>query len=262
MQVTALNNVIEVEHGWLEFSGRPVLRDLDLTVAAGDVVALLGENGSGKSTLIRAILGLNRLTRGSVHLFGTPLADFSDWSRVGYVPQRSTASSGVPATVAEVVASGRLARRRPFFPHSRADRRAVADALEAVGLADRAGDPIGTLSGGQHQRALIARALAGEPEVFLLDEPTAGVDAINQRALAETLALLVAHGTTLVVVLHELGELAALIHRAVTICDGRAVENHVHPAHTHAAQGHHNEAEPDPVSIPQFTAPLDRSDAS
>lgn len=249
--------MIEVDHGWLEFSGRPVLRDLELTVEAGEVVALLGENGSGKSSLVRAVLGLNRLTRGSVRLFGEPLESFADWARVGYVPQRSTASSGVPATVAEVVASGRLARRRPFLPRSRADRLAVADALDAVGLADRAGDPISTLSGGQQQRALIARSLAGEPELFLLDEPTAGVDAINQRALADALRQLVDRGTTLVVVLHELGELAGLIDRTVTICDGRAVENHVHPSH-----GHHPDVDHDPALIPQITAPLDQSDVS
>ncbi|RYE74150.1 MAG: ATP-binding cassette domain-containing protein, partial [Myxococcales bacterium] len=170
--------VIEVEHGWLQYSGRPILRDLDLTVAAGDRVALLGENGSGKSTLVRAILGLTPLTSGQVRLFGEPRERFGDWSRIGYVPQRSTAAVGVPATVAEVVASGRLARRRPFWPAGRDDRRAVRTALETVGLGDRAGDALHTLSGGQQQRALIARALAHRApgpgrgalmEIFTLD---------------------------------------------------------------------------------------------
>lgn len=256
MYVTTQDHVIEVEHGWLEFTGRPVLRDLELTVAAGDVVALLGENGSGKSTLVRAVLGLNPLTSGSVRLFGTPLGEFRAWSRVGYVPQRSTAASGVPATVAEVVAAGRLARRRPFLPTSRADRAAVREALETVGLPDRAGDSLNTLSGGQQQRALIARALAGEAELLLLDEPTAGVDAANQHALAGALQRLADRGTTLVVVLHELGALAPLITRAVTVCDGRAVEDHTHGGHAH----HHEEA-PAPI-VPTLVSPLDPGEAT
>lgn len=251
-----MSNVIEVEHGWLEYSGRPVLRDLDLQVASGDRVALLGENGSGKSTLVRAILGLTPLTSGSVRLFGTEREDFRDWSRIGYVPQRSTASAGIPATVAEVVASGRLARRRPFLPSGGADRRAVNASLETVGLADRAGDALHTLSGGQQQRALIARALAGEAELFLLDEPTAGVDAANQRALAAALGELAARGATLVVVLHELGELAGLIDRTVTVCDGRAVEDHAHDGHAH----HHGAASEVPV-VPSLNAPLDRGES-
>lgn len=103
--------VIQVEHASVGYDGRPVLRDVSLTVTAGEVVAVLGANGSGKSTLIRAVLGLVPLGTGTVTLFGVPQRRFRQWHRIGYVPQRLGAGSGVPATVREVVASGRLARR-------------------------------------------------------------------------------------------------------------------------------------------------------
>jgi zinc transport system ATP-binding protein len=205
--------------------GRPILRGIDLTVRTGDFLALMGANGSGKSTLVRAVTGLLPLTAGTLELFGTPIHDFRDWSRIGYVPQRAGAGSGVPASVWEIVASGRLGQRRLFRPLSRADRLAIDEALEVVGLAHRARDGVSRLSGGQQQRVLIARALAGEPEMLLLDEPTAGVDLVNQRALAETLRQLGARGSTIVLVAHELGPLASLVSRAVLMRDGRIVRD-------------------------------------
>jgi zinc transport system ATP-binding protein len=204
----------------VELGGLPVLRGITLAVQAGEAVALLGGNGSGKSTLVRALLGLVPLERGSVELFGQPLGSFRRWSSIGYVPQRSTASlSG--AKVKEVVASGRLAHRPPFVPPRPADRAAVAHALESVGLSDRAGDRLSVLSGGQQQRVLIARALAGQPELLILDEPTAGVDLAHQSALAEVLSALIEAGTAVVVVLHEVGALGPLIDRAVALREGR-----------------------------------------
>ena len=227
--------------------GRPVLRGIDLAVPAGQFVALLGSNGSGKSTLVRAATGLWPLARGEARLFGTPVHAFRAWHRIGFVPQRATAASGVPASVSEVVASGRLTRRRLLRPASREDRAAVRSALEAVGLAERAGDTVSSLSGGQQQRVLIARALAGEPELFLLDEPTAGVDLASQEALAGSLRHLSERGATVLLVAHELGPLAGLVDRAVVLHDGRVVhdgapvdpfgEGHHHPAlvpHDHA----------------------------
>jgi zinc transport system ATP-binding protein len=186
-------------------------------------VAVLGANGSGKSTLVRSILGLVPLRRGSVELFGTPLADFRDWRRVGYVPQRATATAGVPASVWEVVAAGRVARRRPWQPLRRSDRAAIRNALDAVGLADRSRDGVATLSGGQHQRVLIARALAGDPDLLVLDEPTAGVDLASQDLFAGVVGRLTERGTTVVLVAHETGPLAPLIGRTVVMRDGRKV---------------------------------------
>lgn len=201
--------------------GRPVLRGVDLRVDPGESVAVLGANGSGKSTLVRATLGLVPARRGTVALFGTPLADFRDHHRVGYVPQRTSAAAGVPASVWEVVAAGRLARRRPWQPMRRRDRDAVRAALAAVDLADRARDGVATLSGGQQQRVLIARALAGEPDLLVLDEPTAGVDLLHQQVFADLLATLRERGVTIVLVAHELGPLAPLVTRSVVMRDGR-----------------------------------------
>lgn len=229
-----MNEVAAVTHGTVVLGGRPVLRDVSISVSAGAVVALLGANGSGKSTLVRALLGLTPLAEGEVRLFGTPLPSFHDWRRLGYVPQRLGAATGVPATVREVVSSGRLARRGFLRLPSAADRAAVADALETVDLADRTADRVSTLSGGQQQRVLIARALAGTPDLLVLDEPTAGVDAASQQAFADTVARLVARGTTLLIVLHEVGPLAELIGRTIVLDHGRVAHDGVPLATGHA----------------------------
>src|SRR3954470_13544127 len=165
--------VIEMNDGAVAIAGRPILRHIDLAVAAGEFVALMGANGSGKSTLVRALTGLRPLATGSLRLFGTALDDFHEWRRVGFVPQRGGAGSGVPASVWEIVAAGRLTHRRLLRPLGRRDRAAINEAIEGVGLSARVREGVSTLSGGQQQRVLIARALAGEPELFFLDEPTA-----------------------------------------------------------------------------------------
>ena len=239
-------NVLEVRGAAVELGGRPVLRGIDLVVRAGEFVALMGPNGSGKSTLVRAITGLHDLTFGEVLLFGTPLARFEERARIGFVPQRSSAAGGVPASVWEVVASGRLTKRRLLRPLGRDDRRAVTDALDVVGLSARARDSVAELSGGQQQRVLIARALAGEPDLFFLDEPTAGVDLASQHALATALGTLAARGATIVLVAHELGPLAPLVGRAVVMGDGRIgydgppLGDHGADAHHHASEGRHD----------------------
>jgi zinc transport system ATP-binding protein len=221
--------------------GRPVLRGIDLTVAPGEVVALLGANGSGKSTLVRALVGLVPASSGSIELFGTPRRRFRDWGRVGYVPQRTTAASGVPASVREVVSSGLLTRRRMLRP-AWADRAAVGAALEAVGMADRGHDGIADLSGGQQQRVLIARALVRDPDLLIMDEPMAGVDLASQKVLADTLREQQERGRTVLLVLHELGPLEPLIDRAVVLRDGcvchdgappPALGQHALPGHDH-----------------------------
>ncbi len=158
------------------------------------------------------------------------------------MPQRLQAGGGVPCTVREVVASGRTGRVRRLRRLGRDDRAAVDHALEDVGMLDRADRPVTELSGGQQQRVLIARALAGEPEVLVLDEPTAGVDADSQDSLAGALGHLSRAGGSVVLVVHELGPLAGLIRRAVVLADGRIVSDgpppepeghHAHPAHVH-----------------------------
>ncbi|MGA4848750.1 metal ABC transporter ATP-binding protein [Streptomyces sp. G5(2025)] len=244
--------VISLRKVTAELGSRPVLRGIDLTVGRGEVVALLGANGSGKSTAVRTVIGQVPVSGGEVEIFGTPRRRFRDWARVGYVPQRTTAAGGVPATISEVVTSGRLSRAR-FGLLRKADREAVARAIDLVGLADRAKDSVNALSGGQHQRVLIARALACEPELLIMDEPMAGVDLASQEVLAATLREQVAKGTSVLLVLHELGPLEPLIDRAVVLRDGcvlhdgpppHAVGQHALPGHDHV---HPHPADTEPV---------------
>ena len=235
-----MSAAVTITHAAVSYGGREVLQDVTMNVPSGAVVAILGANGSGKSTLIRSVLGLVPLTRGDIQLFGVPQRRFRQWARIGYVPQRMGAGSGVPATVGEVVSSGRLARRGVLRPPRAADRAMVLAALRDVGLEDRIGDPVSTLSGGQQQRTLIARALAAEPDLLILDEPTAGVDAASQEAFAATLGAFQQRGGTVLLVAHELGPLEPLIHRAVVVHEGRiAYEGAVpEPAGHHAEPGH------------------------
>ena len=257
-------NPVALVNGSVAIGGRPILRGIDLTVAPGQFVALMGANGSGKSTLVRALVGLWPLSSGELRLFGTRLGDFDTWSRVGFVPQRASAESGVPASVWEVVASGRLTRRRLLRPMSRADRDAVDRAIDVVGLTAKARDGISSLSGGQQQRALIARALAGEPDLFFLDEPTAGVDLPSQQALADALGVLKSRGATIVLVAHEIGPMAGLIDRAVVMRDGRIAydgeplgDQDVHAAAFGDGAGHHHPPGARHDHVPHVAGPLD-----
>ncbi len=215
--------------------GSAILHDVDLTVGEGEVVALLGANGSGKSTLVRALVGVAPLSSGHVELLGRPLGRGVRWDRIGYVPQRVSAATGVPATAAEVVASGLLHNRRLRPP--RDARHRVHDALELLGVDDHAHRPVQELSGGQQQRVLIARALVRTPDLLVLDEPVAGVDLPSQQAFAATLARLADRGTTVLVVLHELGALAPLVRRAVVLRHGAVVHDGAPPTPTHEHGG-------------------------
>jgi zinc transport system ATP-binding protein len=208
----------------VELGGLPVLRGVNISVRAGEAVALMGGNGSGKSTLVRTLLGLLPHQRGAVRLFGSPLRGFREWGRIGYVPQRSPALLA-GSKVREIVAAGRLARRRLFRPLSRTDRDAVRTAVALVGLSEYLNSEIAELSGGQQQRVLVARALAGQPDLLVLDEPTSGIDLEHQQVLAEVLAGLMSSGTSVLVVLHEVGPLGSIIDRAVVLSDGRVAHD-------------------------------------
>ncbi|MGG8407332.1 metal ABC transporter ATP-binding protein [Streptomyces sp. 12297] len=244
--------VISLRGATASLGSRTVLRGVDLTVHRGEVVALLGANGSGKSTAVRSVVGQVPLSGGELALFGTPFKKFRAWSRIGYVPQRTTAASGVPATVREVVSAGRLARTR-FGLLRKADRAAVDRALDLVDMLPYAEASVNALSGGQHQRVLIARALAVEPELLIMDEPMAGVDLANQEVLANALRNRVDAGATVLLVLHELGPLEPLIDRAVVLRDGcvvhdgpppEAVGQHALPGHDHVHPHAAHDAEP------------------
>ena len=214
-----------------------ILHQVSLTVERGESVALLGANGCGKSTLIKACLGLYPLAGGDVRLFGASLSKRRQvpWMQVGYVPQRVSATAGVPATALEVVRSGLLGPGRPFASWGSGAKAQALEALAQVGLAKRANDHVQVFSGGQAQRVMIARALVRRPQLLFLDEPLAGVDRASRQGLADCLAQLREQGITLVTVLHEMGELAGLVDRTVTLADGRVVASR--PLATHVPEG-------------------------
>jgi zinc transport system ATP-binding protein len=196
----------------------PVLVDVSIELCAGEFVALVGPNGSGKSTLLRVLLGSLVPDRGTVRLFGHDPRELPDRWRLGYVPQRPALAAGVAATVEDVVNAGRLPRSGWFRRRSAADRAIVDHALEAVGLAELRGARVAERSGGQQQRAFIARAMAGEPELLVLDEPVAGVDAESQREFRDSLLDLVHHHDgSVLLVSHELGAVADALDRVVVL---------------------------------------------
>ena len=213
--------VVTVRGASFGYGDGPVLTDVDLSIRQGEIVAIVGPNGSGKSTLMKGVLGLNERVAGTVTLFGIDSGEFHDRARLGYVPQRHTLSASVRATAEEIVATGRLPRIGWLGRLRATDRLIVARSLDVVGLADRAATEVSTLSGGQQRRVLIARALAAQPDVLIMDEPTAGVDAANQHVLAEVLERLVERAVTMVIVTHELGALERLLTRIVVIDGGR-----------------------------------------
>ena len=198
-----------------------MLRDVDFAVCAGEFVAIVGPNGSGKSTLVKAIVGLADRSAGELDLFGVPAERYRERWRIGYVPQRHTVGGPIPATVREVVMSGRLPRSGLWRPPKAADRSAVSRAMERVGVSDLASQPVHQLSGGQQRRVLIARALAAETELLLLDEPTAGVDVEAQASLVEVLGALSRQGVTIAVVTHELEPFSSHLTRVVWVSHGR-----------------------------------------
>lgn len=234
-----------------------ILQGVDLDVRDGEMVALLGANGSGKSTLVKALLTIAPVSRGRVEVFGADVAADHrrvPWRRVGYVPQRVGAASGTPATALEVVCSGLLDNRRLRPP--RGWRELALSALDEVGLADRARETVSVFSGGQQQRVLIARALVRRPDLLVLDEPLSGIDRDSQEALAATLTGLRERGTSVLVVLHELGALAGMLERAVVLRHGRVVHDgppprpaagHAGPDHEHL-HPHEDETTGDPHS--------------
>jgi zinc transport system ATP-binding protein len=190
----------------------------------------VGPNGSGKSTLVRILLGLLAADEGRVRCLGVEPRHVPDRWRIGYVPQRHALAPALPATVEEVVATGRLARRGWWRRPTAADREAVEHALEAVALTPFARRAVGSLSGGEQQRVLIAKALASEPALLVLDEPVAGVDAASQREFRDSVVHEVRdHGAAVLLVTHELGAVAndldhVLVLKRSIVFDGTPTE--------------------------------------
>lgn len=204
-------------HGLGVTFGQPVLRDVTISIEAGEFVALMGANGTGKTTLVRTLLGLQRPSAGEAWLFDTPVARFHAWPRVSYVPQHLLTGSAVPLSVEEAVRSALTSGAHRLRPLRRSQRERVHTALEQVGLAQRAHDRLEDLSGGQRRRVMIARALATSADLLILDEPTAGIDAGEQSRLAGHMAALHKAGATVLLITHDLGPVASLAERAIVL---------------------------------------------
>jgi zinc transport system ATP-binding protein len=200
------------------YGTNPVLEDVTFSVHKGEFAALVGPNGSGKSTLLRMLLGVLKPRTGTVRMLGEDPRELRDRARIGYVPQRAQLPPDLPATVEEVVRAGRLAKRGWWRWPNAGDRDAVDHALAAVALSDLRKRRMRELSGGQQQRVHIAKALVGDPEVLVLDEPIAGVDAESQRLFRDSLVHLAdAHGATVLLVSHELGAVAEDLDRVIVL---------------------------------------------
>ncbi len=210
--------LVELRDVGLGYNGRPVLEHVSLRIEPGEFVALLGPNGAGKTTLLRGILGLLPVLSGRI-AYGFDRAT----SPPGYVPQRDALDPIFPLSAFEVVLMGTYAKLRPLQPVGARLRRVAADCLDQVGLAALAKRPFWSLSGGQRQRALIARALAVEPEILLLDEPTAGVDREAEATIADVLTQLNRNrGLTVVLVTHHVEHIRPSLHSVVWVDEGQA----------------------------------------
>lgn len=204
----------------------PVVERLSFTVRKGDYVGIIGPNGGGKTTLLKIILGLLHHAEGTVKLFGKDSHDFNERYRIGYVPQRvAQTDKDFPATVFEVVRSGRVPRLGFFLGFGEKDTRAVNRAMEVSGIARYRDTLIGNLSGGERQRVFIARALASEPDVLILDEPTVGVDIGAQKAFYEFLSSLNReHNLTIIFVSHDVDMVAR--ETKTVLCINRSMMCH------------------------------------
>jgi zinc transport system ATP-binding protein len=220
--------VIEMEKVSLSFGNVSVLDQVFLQVRRGEFLAVLGPNGSGKTTLIKCILGLVRPDEGTVRIFGkTPWDLNDDRRRIGYVPQLISVDLTFPLLSKEAVLMGRYARIGMLRRPKEKDREAARIAMERVGIADLADRPIERLSGGQRQRVFLARALANEPEILFLDEPTTSVDPTTRESFYELLGGLHREGMTIILVSHDVGVVAS--HVDGVACLNRGLVGHGRP---------------------------------
>jgi ABC-type Mn2+/Zn2+ transport system ATPase subunit len=184
------------------YDDRPVLEDVDLDIESGSLLAIFGPNGGGKTTLLKLIGGILRPWTGTVEVFGRPPGEIAH--RIAYVPQAELVDWSFPVTVWNVAMMGRYPQLGPLRQPSSADRDAVRSALERVGMLGESRTQIGRLSGGQRRRAFLARAIAAEPDLYLLDEPVTGVDVPTQEDLMALLTIEAQRGRTIVATTHDL----------------------------------------------------------
>ncbi|MDA0596833.1 MAG: metal ABC transporter ATP-binding protein [Chloroflexi bacterium] len=230
---------IRFDETWFSYNSVPVVRDINFSITPGEFAAILGPNGSGKTTLMKLALGLLKPTSGQVLLFGEPAETFTDWHKVGYVPQRTQATeSRFPASVREIVNFGSYSGFSPLSIFKRDKSNRVDEAMEMAGIAQLASRRVSDLSVGQQQRMLIARSLVRKPELLVMDEPIAGVDAAGEEQFHTMVRRLNRDlGITIVMVSHDIG---AVMREATTCaCINRDIVFHgpVHQLDAQALSG-------------------------
>lgn len=211
--------LVRINNVNFHYNGEPTIADINLDIARGEFLGILGPNGSGKTTLLKIILGLLKPNSGSVQLFGRDIHKFTDWSKIGYVPQKAGSNlTPFPITVEEIVSMGRMNSKRWIDFTSAADAAAITEAIEAVNMGQFRYRLLNELSGGQQQRVFIARALSSHPELLILDEPTVGVDVDAQEKFYELLQKLnTTQKLTLVLVSHDVDVIAHEVSKVVCI---------------------------------------------
>jgi len=198
-----------VEHLTISFNQQPVLKDVSFTIQPGDLVAIVGPNGSGKTTLMRALLGLQPYQEGVIKLFDQPVQ--AHYGNIGYVPQQFKPDKSVPMTVGEFLEISRN-KRTPIHR--------IKESLEEVGLhpVTSACKQLSTLSGGQLQRVLIARAIMHHPDLLFLDEPSTGIDIAGEQTLFELITTLNReHGMTVIMISHEINMVATTVNHVLCL---------------------------------------------
>jgi manganese/zinc/iron transport system ATP- binding protein len=195
-------NALDVEQLSVSYDETAVLWDISFSLPKASLIGIIGPNGAGKSTLLKALLGLTPPLSGTVSFFGSPLESIRQ--KVAYVPQRSSVDWDFPLTAYDLVMMGRFGRMGVMKWASKDDKQAVLNALKAVEMEELSHRQIGQLSGGQQQRLFIARALVQDADLFLLDEPFAGIDLATEKTLLHLFAKLKAQGKTIIMVHHDL----------------------------------------------------------
>lgn len=210
---------VEINNLSFIYGCHPVLKDVNLKIMSGEAVGITGPNGAGKTTLLKLLVGQLRTQAGEIVILGSDVSSRRWRSRVSYVPQRATYfNEGFPATVLEVVVSGRTARKGLFRSFGSEDYNAAGEALKTMEIYNFKDTPISSLSGGQQQRVFIARALAAEPEMIIMDEPTTGVDANLTMKIYSTMQKInFEKKVTLIIVSHDQEGIAGLITRQVCL---------------------------------------------
>jgi len=221
--------IIEMENINFELDGISILEDINLAIERGEFLGIIGPNGSGKTTLLKIMLGLIKPKTGTIKLFGEHIHHFKDWHRIGYVPQHAiNFDANFPVSVFEVVSMGRFSKKGLLRRLGRKDLQIIEEALEIVGMKEYKNKRMGELSGGQQQRVFIARALASEPELLILDEPTAGVDVRVQKEFYDFLEKLnKERKITLVLVTHDIGTVTSRVGKLA--CMNKRLFPECHP---------------------------------